>query len=88
MSQPFKISRDSFLQLLKDDMIKNEHYHRDDYDEDSEYELAMSEFNDISTIDRLIEKLYEEAWDPLSIMRFLVNPFVELGDAMLEISLW
>jgi len=87
MSKIQKIGNAEFVQLLKQDMIENQHYCREDYDGNSEYELAVSEFNDISTIEQLVWKLADEGWDAPGIMKLLVSPFVEIGNDMQDMPL-
>jgi len=87
MSKIQKISQAEFLQLLKQDLVYNQPYCRDDYDNDAEYEMAVSQFNAINTIDDLIWQLCEEAWDAPGIMNLLVTPFVEVGDDMNNLPL-
>ena len=77
-----KMNRHEYLELLKKDLIDNENYCRDDYDEQAEYDLELSTLKDIPTIEDLILKLIDEGWDASSLMRFLIDPLVEVGDDM------
>jgi len=82
-----KMNRHEYLDLLKKDLIDNENYHPGDYDEQAEYDLALSTLRDISTIEDLIWKLTEEGWDAPSLMRFLVDPLVDVENDMIALPL-
>ena len=82
-----KMNRHEYLELLKKDLIDNENYCRDDYDEQAEYDLELSTLRDIPTIEDLIWKLTEEGWDAPSLMRFLVDPLVDVENDMIALPL-